>query len=267
MRAMSAFGLGVVMTLESSMQADWKITTVSTTSAGRQIETEYFKDGLNRRDFHDGVNGPLRAVFVIDYKNLRDTSWDMKARQYMVQRLQRGLRYEGVSGPVIVIDIETTDTGERRTMFGHAARHLITTERRHPGTGAGTDQRESRTDGWYIDAESLPAEKRGGFVDVLAVRGQQPLIRVNRTGSAATGLAIWLKKMSVSTKPNGQREESDLTVEVTELFEGRLDRALFEPPPGFQRVISLPGNYPVPWSQQLRLRWEWLQDWVSGLFT
>ncbi|HXI38522.1 MAG TPA: hypothetical protein VNH83_01020 [Bryobacteraceae bacterium] len=67
--------------------------------------------------------------------------------------------------------------------------------------------------------------------------------------------------------PNGQRDESDLTVEVTELFEGQLDRALFEPPPGFQRVISLPGNFPLPWGQQMRLRWEWIEDWFSGLFT
>ncbi len=39
-----------------------------------------------------------------------------------------------------------------------------------------------------------------------------------------------------------------------------------EPPPGFQRVVSLPGNYLLPWGEQMRLRWEWLQDWVYGLF-
>jgi len=267
MRSGGVCGLGIMIALGSSLHADWKSTTVSTAAAGQQIETEYFKDGLKRRDFHDGVSGPLRAVSVIDYKNLRDTAWDMKARQYMVQRLQRGLRYEGMSGPVIVIDIETVDTGERRTMFGHTARHLITTERRHPEPGASANQSESRSDGWYIDADSLPAEKRGGFVDVLAIGGRPPLIRVNRTGPAAPGLALWLKKTSISSVPNEQRHESELTVEVTELFEGQLDRALFEPPPGFQRVVSLPGNYPLPWSQKMRLRWEWLQDWFAGLIS
>lgn len=267
MRSGTISGLGLIIVLGSSLQADWKITTVSTATTGQQIETEYLKDGLKRRDFRNGVNGPLRAVSVIDYKNLRDTAWDMKAREYMVQRLHR--TYIGVTGPVIVIDIETADTGERQTMFGRAARHLITKERRHSESGASAkaDQWESRTDGWYIDADSLPAEKRGGFVSILTVGGQPPLLKVNRTGPTATGLALWLKKTSINTMPNGQRDDSALTVEVTEVFEGQLDRALFEPPPGFQRVISLPGNYPLPWGQQMRLRWEWLQDWVAGLFT
>src|ERR1051326_2328676 len=141
MRSGSIRSLGLMIALGSSLRADWKITTVSTAATGKQIETEYFKDGLKRRDFHDGVNGPLRAVFVIDYKNLRDTSWDMKARQYMVQRLHRG--YGGVSGPVIVIDIETTDTGERRNMFGCTARHLITKERRHPEADVNANEWES----------------------------------------------------------------------------------------------------------------------------
>jgi hypothetical protein len=268
MQSGSFCGLGLMMALGSSLHADWKITTVATAATGQQIETEYFKDGLKRRDFRDGVNGPLRSVSVIDFKNLRDTAWDMKTRRYMVRRLHTALKFEGVAGPVIVIDIETIDTGERRTMFGHTARHLITKERRHPATGerAKTDQWESQTDGWYIDADSLPAEKRGGFIDVLAIGGQRPLLKVNRTGPAATGLPLWLRKTSVNTMPNGQRDESELTVEVTELFEGPLERALFEPP-GFQRVVSLPGNYPLAWGEQMRLRWEWLQDWVSGLFT
>ena len=268
MRSGGVCGLGFMMVVGSSLQADLKITTVSTAAACRQIETEYFKDGLKRRDFHDGVNGPLRAVSVIDYKNLRDTAWDMKARQYMVQRLRTALRYEGVSGPVIVIDIETTDTGERRTMFGHTARHFVTRERHHPEVGANakTDPWESRTEGWYIDTQSLPAEKRGGFVHVLAVGGKRPLVKVNRTGPATTGLALWLRTTSINTS-NGQQDESERTFEVTELFEGQLDRALFEPPSGFQRVVSLPGNYPLPWLDQMRLRWEWLQDWFSGFFT
>lgn len=267
MRSGSIRGLGCMIALGSSLHADWKITTVSTTAAGQQIETEYFKDRLKRRDFRDRVNGPLRTVSVIDYENLRDTAWDMKSRQYMVQRLHTALRYEGVSGPVITIDIETVDTGERRTMFGHTARRLMTTERRHPEAGTSANQWESRSEGWYIDSESLPAEKRGGSVDVLAKGGRRPLIKVNRTGTSAPGLALWLRKTSISAIADEHRHESELTVEVTDLFEGQLEKALFEPPPGFQRAVSLPGNYQLPWSEQMRLRWEWFQDWFAGLLS
>lgn len=53
-------------------------------------------------------------------------------------------------GPLSFIEIETKDTGERQTMFGRTARHVIIEER--------WDGNESRSDGWYIDAESLPPE-------------------------------------------------------------------------------------------------------------
>jgi hypothetical protein len=43
--------------------------------------------------------------------------------------------------------------------------------------------------------------------------------------------------------------------------------ALFEPPPGFKRTVSFPGDYAPPWEQRMRLRREWIEDWFSGLFT
>lgn len=99
MRSGRLCGLGFMIALGSSLPADWKITTVSTSAAGRQIETEYFKDGLKRTGFRDGVNGPLRSVMVINFKNLRETVWDVKIRQYMVRRLHAELRIVAATGP------------------------------------------------------------------------------------------------------------------------------------------------------------------------
>src|SRR5258708_21085174 len=66
----------------------------------------------------------------------------------------------------------------RSTMFRQTARHLITTERRHPGPSA--NEWESRSDGWYIDTDSLPAEKRGGSVDVLTIGRNAAFFRSQR---------------------------------------------------------------------------------------
>jgi hypothetical protein len=44
-----------------------------TIQPGQTIQSEYFKDKLQRSDSHDGVNGPLKSVTVIDFKNLRET--------------------------------------------------------------------------------------------------------------------------------------------------------------------------------------------------
>ena len=44
-------------------------------------------------------------------------------------------------------------------------------------------------------------------------------------------------------------------------------RALFSPLPGFQRVISLSRDYALPWREQVRLGWQWFEDWLSNLFS
>ncbi len=266
MRSGSFCGLGLMMALGSSLHADWKITTVATAATGQQIQTEYFKDGLKRTDFRDGGNGPLRSVAVIDVQNHRQTIWDVTVRQYMVRRLHTALRYEGVAGPVIVIDIETTDTGERRTMFGHTARHVLTLERSHTESRPGVMVSQGRTDGWYIDSDSLPPGKHGDAIAILSLGNGPPLLKVNRQGPAEKGLALWQRKTTIRTTPGGQMEDVETTFEVTELFEGVLEKTLFEPPPGFEHVVRLPGDYQPPWGEQMRLRWEWFQEWVYELF-
>jgi hypothetical protein len=219
-----------------------------------------------RTDIRDDVHGGLRAASVVDSKNLRQTVWEMKARQYMVRRLD--LTFTGTAGPVMVIDVESKDTGERRTLFGRTARHVIVEERRHTeNPGGDALQFELRRDCWYMDAESLPPEKRGGAVAVLAAGNARPLVKVNRKGPIEKGLALWEKTTSIHTRPDGQREITEITSEVTELFEGQLDKALFSPPPGFQRVISLSRDYALPWREQVRLGWQWFEDWVSNLFS
>ena len=74
------------------------------------------------------------------------------------------------SGGTLKIWIENIDTGERKEIFGHTARHIITREKRIAGPGACSKPSLSETDGWYIDgsvyAGMAPAEKeqlwRGG---------------------------------------------------------------------------------------------------------
>jgi len=251
--------------LGTSLYADWKITTVVSQPGTRSVRTEYFKNGQTRTDIHDGPNGELRAVSVIDSKSLRQIIWEMQARAYMVRRLHR--TFTGTAGPVIIIEIETKDTGERRTMFGGTARHVIVEERPHTNANGDATQFESRRDGWYIDSESLPPEKRGGAIAVLVAGNERPLVKVNRKGPAENGLVLWEKITSIHAGPDGQREITETTSEVTELFEGHLDNALFTPPPGFQRVISLSRDSALPWGEQVRLDWQWFEDSVSNLFS
>jgi hypothetical protein len=242
--------------LAGPVRAGWKITTQTNTGSDQSVLTEYFDGDLKRTDHTDSKGG--RHVTVVDSNHPRQIIWNMDLQQYVVLRLTR--RYEGftLSPQTIVVDQVTTDTGERRTIFGRTARHLLTRETSHVEGGA-TDQSERQADAWYVDADTLPREKRGRFVHVLAA-GIKPNIKVNRSGPATTGLAVW-QKITLTT-PGETRE---WTIEVTELVEGPLSKDLFEPPPDFRRVISFPGDHPLSWTEQIQRRWEWLQDLFTGL--
>jgi hypothetical protein len=213
------------------MHAGWKITTQTSTGSDRSVVTEYFSGGLQRTDYADPTG--RRYVTVLDSTHPRQIIWNMDLRQYVVVRLTRSDPLP-LSQQTIVIDQVTTDTGERRTFFGRTARRLVTHETSHvEGDATGTQERQ--TDGWYVDADTLPREKRSGFVHFLATGNTRPNMKVNRSGPATTGLAVWQK--ITFTSPAGTHE---WIVEVPELVEGPLGKDLFEPPKGFRRVICFP---------------------------
>lgn len=56
--------------------------------------------------------------------------------------------------PTLRIEVTTTDTGERKELFGHSARHVITMRKQIPLEGSASSPQESVTDGWYIDSNS-----------------------------------------------------------------------------------------------------------------
>jgi integrase len=53
--------------------------------------------------------------------------------------------------PTLRIEITTTDTGERKELFGHIARHVVTTRKQIPLEGSHSQLQQSVTDAWYID--------------------------------------------------------------------------------------------------------------------
>ncbi len=57
--------------------------------------------------------------------------------------------------PTLRIEVTTTDTGERKEIFGHNARHVVMTRKQIPLEGSAAMPQESVTDGWYIDSNSV----------------------------------------------------------------------------------------------------------------
>src|ERR1700730_1849971 len=161
--------LGLMSTFGPTLHADWKITTVVRSGHGQSVQTEYFKGALRRIDQLDDIQGHhSESIVVLDFNRLRQTVWNTNLQDYVVVRMSRSATSQPI-GPELVIQRVTVDTGERRNFFGRVARHLITEETRaNSGSNASTTPPGTKIDGWYVDSELLPREKRGTVVHVLA---------------------------------------------------------------------------------------------------
>ncbi|MCU1298647.1 MAG: hypothetical protein JWO91_2925 [Acidobacteriaceae bacterium] len=173
----------------------------------------------------------------------------------------RGLDRLNTSGskkPTLRIETTTVDMGERKEIFGHTARRVITTTKQIPLEGSHSQPQESVTDGWYIDFDpTLSCDQRWrtgrrahayGFL----VAGNQPveIPQFVDIGEAQTGFPLQQSTTSKSTYigPDGTKKETNSKNEtiVTQFVERPLDPALFEIPQGFKRVARIERNPPAP---------------------
>jgi len=152
--------------------SDLKITIRHTSSLSNFTTTTYYSGENSRSDmqiFSGNVKGHHRAL--IQKKgttSIQAYDLDLDAHEYVsyqtnLQGVAPGAKPIAVkpSGKTYVINTEVVDTGERKEMFGHTARHLITSEKSIGGPencyGGNT---ERNVDGWYIDDEALPLPQR-----------------------------------------------------------------------------------------------------------
>jgi hypothetical protein len=246
--------------LGSVLYADWKIIT---RTSDRKV-AEFFKGALTRRD-----SLPAYTT-VLDFDNRRQVNWRSDLRQYEIVEWPPQQPSDSPSGPVITIERNTTDTGERRQFFGRTARRLVTRVTRSDGP-------EMVIDGWYIEAPGLPKWKTGAGGSILIlttnVGGQRPApprIEVKQTGPVPGGLPVWLKITSSVVLSGGLHHQDESVSEVTDLMEGTLSDKLFQPPDGYQRVANLPiiaSSFVTPtWGELFRIHWQRIENWFFTLF-
>ena len=190
----------------------------------------------------------------------------------------RGLQIPAISEkPTLRIEVNTTDTGERKEMFGHIARHVLTTRKQTPLEGSRSDPQETVTDAWYIDLNQRlscdPAQPKHAQAYSLFTNGKQPREKVEfiPTGEAQTGFALQSVTSSklAYAKPDGATKHTDSRTEllVTELYEGPLDPALFEIPHGFRHVQRIERNsMSSASSNRMQDLWQRLKVSVTSLF-
>jgi len=245
-----------LVAMPALMGADWKVVTRN----GDTSFTEYFKRSLKRTD--------LSAVYttVLDFEHRSQVNWRNDLRQYEIIDWPPEVRPEP-SGPTIVIERQTTDTGERKQFFGRAARHLVSRITRSDGP-------QTVIDGWYIEAPGLSKGTGSGatfaFMTISAVGQSPPRIEMKQVGPVPEGLAVFQKTTTSVTQLRGANQNYESVSEVTELFEGTLPDKVFQAPDGYQRVTNLPyaALRPAPstWAALLSERWRQFQSWFSTSF-
>jgi len=166
----------------------------------------------------------------------------------------------GSAKPTFRIEVVTKDTGERKMLFGYAARRVITTRKEVPFQGSRRSAQETITDAWYIDLEprfyptiypqTLRLDEPGKpprahcYVAVFSSRSPAPpeVPEFVDVGEPETGFAVEETRTSSSsyTLPDGSTRQSEETSETTITIErGTYDAAFFEVPQGFKRVASI----------------------------
>jgi hypothetical protein len=170
------------------------------------------------------------------------------------------------SGLTIHSHTETTDTGERRELFGHTARRVIT---RNQQTRDSQLCSESECDGWYIDPPPAwlnlhPPPKPGIFYYLSSGTGERDDFKFTEAGKRETGFLLLATRRYKSyfhdESGNSRDHESVQREEITEFSETPLEPELFVPPSDFKRVWQLPDGVRYAQAYRIRLRWEMLKD-------
>ncbi|MFZ0564308.1 MAG: hypothetical protein WBD45_19640 [Terriglobales bacterium] len=166
--------------------------------------------------------------------------------------------------PTLRIETTTTDTGERKELFGQTARHVITTRKQTPIESSFSQAQESVTDAWYIDStvpdsdidlyQRLSCDRKWtgkkAHAYLHAGSGNRPMDRPEFVdiGEPETGFAVESVTTfkSVGTLPDGSEKQFDSKNEmrITELEKASFDPALFEIPEGFKLVERIERNPP-----------------------
>jgi hypothetical protein len=267
-----------------------KIVTRQVTGSFTDTRTEYLAPGRLRNEWQSQMrdgSGPPMATIILRGQRDRIFMLDLAAHEYITYEtdprgITVGIKPGAVtdSGGTLQIWIDNIDTGERKDLFGHVARHIITREKRVAGPGACSKPSITETDGWYIDPSVMPdwrQQNRNNFGVVVAAEvaagsndrcfNKMDKIEVHRAG-VETGFPVKVTTTlsSEATQPDGSKRMLSSTwgSEVVELKEGPLELALFDVPKDFQRVESLKSWMAQP--PKPLTGWEWFKEKVQEVF-
>lgn len=228
---MKAISISIVFLACSAMaHGDMKLSA-KYTSSGQASESTVYIQGQRER-----IEAGPDLVLIQQFDRSRAIQVDPKKRTWQAFPLD-GTTSGAKSGGVVTVTTTVTDTGEKKQVFGAAARHLKVVTLQEPSAGAcDSAKRRVEVDGWYADVEAPGADMRGGSA---ACRDEYRL-----QGDAGKKLGYPVEYTMKSSENGGAPVV--LEMKVTALSTAKLDAGLFEPPAGYTEAGSAAAQAAAP---------------------
>jgi hypothetical protein len=152
------------------------------------------------------------------------------------------------SGGTVTMTYAVNDTGERKTLFGMQARHLIITQEMETSADScnGPSKMKMEYDGWYVDFSAEFNCPNAQPASPSPQRNQKPdcTDRYVFKGSAAARLGFLLDGTMKMFGSDGSVQMTQ-TTQTLELSRAPLDAALFDVPTAYKQVSSSQDLYAV----------------------
>lgn len=249
-----AGSLAVAQQSRSKPQADIKVTYKSTMPGGMQSESTTMIKGSRQRSEQKSGYG-LDQVTITQCDLRRTIQVSDNAKKYLITPMTSGdsessgaqssAPATSASGPsrrggVVTSVMTSTDTGERKEMFGFTARHVKTSIRMESSADACSPfNMHMEQDGWYIDLNfGLNCGSDDGPPLVPRRVGAAPCVdkyRSRHVGTGRTGFPL------IETTIGYDQNDKELyrtTKEVADLSRQPLDAALFDIPAGYTETSN-----------------------------
>ncbi|HEV7905086.1 MAG TPA: hypothetical protein VGO96_14690 [Pyrinomonadaceae bacterium] len=238
----------------TAARADVKIKTRNTAAGQTSEGTTYIKGKRQRTEQNETavtitqcdlrrnvqLGVPTKTYFVMPFDQKTDAATSSAANSSPAAGSTAVRR-----GGIITSTFTSTDTGERKKIFGYTARRIKTSIQTESSPDACQVSRtRMETDGWYIDAQfALDCDygmAANSYVPPTPPGGCRDEYRTKQIGVAKLGYPV-----SVTTTLFDDKGQASYTFtqEVVEITNAVLDSALFEVPADYRQVNDMREMY------------------------
>lgn len=236
----------LVSLLAVAASADVKYTTEMQAAPGAPPirSTVYVKGQQERRDtVMPGMGTEISTITQCARK--QTVILNRQCKVYFVQEqggageAPAAASEPGRQGGVVAVENDIRDTGEKQTMFGQQARHLVVKTTVDAKAGSCNPGRfEMENDVWMINLPGAQMEcGRQPGEPALPLRGGcRDKYQISNRGSVTAFQGVPVKSAMTMVMPGGERHTT--ATEVKDFSTQALDASLFEVPADFKKVNS-----------------------------